>query len=388
MNHSIFVGIDVAKHYHDAHIFNQNTGEVIHPHFHFVNDSTGFEALLHLVSTFNKDEVLFGVESTGRYHIQLVKYLHHKGYSIGILNPLQTNRLREVELRQTKTDKIDARIIVQALLLNYHQEYTETNYDDLKYLSRARHSWVKERSKLKVDVINCLDTLFPEYAAYFKGAGVHSKTSYNILKKYPSAHYISQARIDGLSNKFVRVLKHATPEGLKELAQSSIGRHSKAIAYQLIATIDRIDFISKQICELDKQIDVHLQLLDSPILSIPGISNVLAAAILGEIGNIKRFSNASKIIAFAGLNPKVHQSGNFIAANMPISKRGSRLLRYALIKAASIIWLHDPTFKAYYLRKKATGKHHNVVLGHVAHKLVFVIYRLIDNGIMFEKGYN
>ncbi|TLG75470.1 IS110 family transposase [Culicoidibacter larvae] len=316
----------------------------------------------------------------------MTRYLRHCGYTIGVLNPLITNRLRETQLRQTKTDKIDARVTTQALMLNLHQTFSENTYDELKKASRMRIAWIHERSKLKVDIVNFLDTLFPEYAEYFKNA-IHSKLSYHILLKYTSAQEIASARIDGLSNRFITSHKNRNPFDLKALAKSSIGSHSDILVFQLKATIERIIFINTQIKKLEAYIAAQLQLIDSPILTIPGISNILAATILGEIGDISKFSTPSKIIAFAGLNPRKYQSGQYDSGSLPLSKRGSRSLRYALFQAAQMIWRFDPTFNNYYQRKKNAGKHHFVVIGHITHKLVNVIFHLLTTNSSFVKGY-
>lgn len=289
MNHSFFIGIDVAKYHHDAFILNNDTGEILHENFRFDNNFSGFSSLLDYISDIPKASILFGVGSTGRYHQLLARFLHSHGYYVGILNPLQTNRLREVELRQTKTDKIDARIITQALVLKYHKPYCEETYEELKNLSRIRLSWVQERSKLKVDIVNCLDVLFPEYASFIS---IHSKCSYSILKKYSSAVQIANARIDSISNVFISFSKGRTPEKLKTLARQSIGSHSSSLVFQLRMTIKLIESITSDIEEVESLMKDHLDTLNSPITSIPGISTVLASTILGEIGDISRFSSS------------------------------------------------------------------------------------------------
>lgn len=384
MNHSFFVGIDVAKHHHDAFILNNDTGEVLYDQFHFDNNFLRFSSLLEILSGIPKDAILFGVESTGRYHLLLARFLHSHGYKVGILNPLQTNRLHEVELRQTKTDKIDARIITQALIHNYHKPYCEECYEDIKLLSRMRMSWVHERSKLKVDIVNCLDVLFPEFASF---VGIYSKLAYSILKKYSSAFQISNARIDGLSNTFTSFSKGRTPDKLKQLAKQSIGSHSSSLVFQLHITINRIESITSDIIEVESLMKEHLDALHSPITSIPGISTVLASTILGDIGDVSRFSTARQLIAFSGLYPRVYQSGQYNALNLSLSKRGSSVLRYALIQAASLIWRFDPTFRTYYERKRDVGKHYRVALCHIAKKLTHVIFTLLKTNTLFIKGY-
>ena len=120
------------------------------------------------------------------------------------------------------------------------------------------------------------------------------------------------------------------------------------------------------------------------IMSIPGISYTNGALILGEIGDINNFESADKLLAYAGLDPSVYQSGKYDASQNTISKRGSKYLRYALHLASNIIWHHDSTFRDYYNKKLKEGKHHFVILGHIDKKLVRIIYTILKKDIPFS----
>ena len=124
--------------------------------------------------------------------------------------------------------------------------------------------------------------------------------------------------------------------------------------------------------------------LDSVILTIPGISCVEAGMILGEIGDIHRFSSPSKLLAFAGLDPSVYQSGNFNASHTRMSKRGSRVLRYALVYAALNVVRNNDVFHAFYDAKRAQGKNHYSALGHCAGKLVRIIFKMLTDNVEFN----
>lgn len=95
--------------------------------------------------------------------------------------------------------------------------------------------------------------------------------------------------------------------------------------------------------------------------------------ILDEIGNIYRFFSPKKLLAFVGLDPSVYQSGNFNAKHTRMSKRGSRVLRYALINAAYNVVQNNAIFTAYYDKKIAENRTHYKALVHCAGKLVRVI---------------
>ena len=124
---------------------------------------------------------------------------------------------------------------------------------------------------------------------------------------------------------------------------------------------------------------------DSVIMTIPGIGYINGGMILGEIGNIHRFSSPCKLLAFAGLDPSsVYQSGNFQAHRTKMSKRGSKVLRYSLINAAHNIVKINAIFKAYYDVKMAEGRTHYNALGHCAGNLVRVIWKMMTNDLEFN----
>ena len=155
------------------------------------------------------------------------------------------------------------------------------------------------------------------------------------------------------------------------------------ISIQITQTIAQIELIESQTSELETIIEVAVDELDSVIMTVPGIGKLNGAMILGEIGDIKRFSNSSKLLAYAGLDPVVNQSGKFSAKRTRMSKRGSKLLRHALINAAWNVSINNDTFKRYYDSKIAQGHSHYSALGHTAHKLVRVIFKLLNDNIPF-----
>ena len=124
--------------------------------------------------------------------------------------------------------------------------------------------------------------------------------------------------------------------------------------------------------------------IDSVIKTVPGIGSLNGAAILGEIGDIHRFDSSCQLLAYAGLDPSVNQSGKFTAQHTRMSKRGSKMLRYALINAAWQATLNNKTFKDYYELKISQGRSHYNALGHVAHKLVRVIHKMMTDDLKFN----
>ena len=142
---------------------------------------------------------------------------------------------------------------------------------------------------------------------------------------------------------------------------------------------------AEQIRILEKKIEEFSRQLNSPIISIPGISHITGMTILAEIGDIKDFPEAAKLISYAGMEPLVYQSGKYDAAHMPISKHGSRYLRKALYQAVFTVCRYDPTFQTYYTKKRDQGKSHRCAQGHCVRKLLRVIYKLLSDDIPFDR---
>jgi len=383
----IFVGIDIAKNFHFASVVNSDLEVLVKP-FKFSNDQPGFELLLSHISKYNQSDILIGLEATGIYGDNLISFLFYKGFKIGRINPIQSDSLRASNIRKTKTDKIDTLLICKCLILKDYTLITEIDINmlELRSLCRFRIDIKKTQSKCKCQLVSCIDVVFPELATIFKD--LHCKSSYALLSKYPSAKIIAKTRIDAIYN-----IIHAASRGafdkqkaidLKNAATNSIALQNSSIELQIKLLIKQINNLQEQINLLDSEITNIMKRLNSPITSIPGIGNWLGAIIISEIGNISKFSSPTKLLAFAGLDPTVIQSGNSNVTNTKISKRGSKSLRYAINTAASLIIWKNSTFHDYYITKMAQGKSHLNAIGHVSHKLTRVIFKLLSTNTVFS----
>ena len=382
----VYIGIDIAKFKHFASVVSSD-GKVIVKPFPFENSRQGFMKLIEEIENFQ--DCLIGLESTGHYAENLIQFLYERDYPIAVINPIQTDSLRDSNIRKTKTDKIDTMLIVQCLMLKKYSLVSSKNIDMIKLrrLSRFRLEMVQQQTRIKTQLAGCLDIVFPELAHFFKG-NLHLKVAYALLEKYPSAKVIRSARIDGLTN-----LLYNNSHGrynqekalqLKSLAKESVGLDNPAIELQIQCLIKQLHLYQKQIQDIDHSIMTLMEIINSPILTIPGVSYTLGSMIISEIDDIKRFSNPSKLLAFAGLDPVVKQSGNFQSDSLKISKRGSTYLRYAIYRVAFLIIYNNETFYNYYIEKRAQGKNHRVALGHVCNKLVRIIFKILTDDIPFN----
>ena len=371
----VYVGIDIAKLNHYASAIDSDGVVLIEP-FEFLNDNDGFYMLLSKLNPFEKDSIIVGLESTAHYGNNLVSFLVSKGFHVCVINPIQTASLRKNNIRKTKTDKVDTLVIAKAVALMDHPRFV-TLYDialmQLKNLGRFRMKLVKQRSRTKIQLTACLDQVFPELQYFFK-SGIHQKTVYAILKEAPSASQIASMHLTHLKNLLVsnsqgRFKKEMALE-LRVLAQKSVGTVDRSLSIQITQSIAQIQLLDRQIDVVESEIRDIVISLDSVIMTIPGIGPINGGMILGEVGDINRFSKPRKLLAFAGLDPSVYQSGNFIAKKTKMSKRGSSALRYALMNAAHNVVKYNQTFKEYYDSKRSEGRGHYNALGHCAGKLV------------------
>ena len=382
----VYIGIDIAKFKHFASVVSSD-GKVIVKPFPFENSRQGFMKLIEEIENFQ--DCLIGLESTGHYAENLIQFLYERNYSVALINPIQTDSLRDSNIRKTKTDKVDTMLIVQCLMLKKYSLVSSKNIDliKLRRLSRFRLEMVQQQTRIKTQLTACLDIVFPELAHFFKG-NLHLKVSYALLEKYSSAKAIRSARIDGLTNLLYNNSRgkynYEKALQLKALAKDSIGLDNPAIELQIQCLIKQLRLYQKQISDIDISIMTIMEIINSPILTIPGVGYTLGAMIISEIDDIKKFSNPSKLLAFAGLDPVVKQSGNFQAEHMKISKRGSTYLRYAIYRVAFLIIYNNETFHNYYLDKRSQGKSHRVALGHVCNKLVRVIFKILTDEIPFN----
>ena len=383
----IYVGIDVAKETHVAAAMDSD-GVVLLDPFAFQNDHEGFQLLKAKLETLDKNDLLIGLESTAHYAENLIFFLHAQGYRLAVINPVQTAAMRKTGIRKTKTDKIDSLLICKTLALSSFRLYTENDVKtlQLKSLCRFRQKLKKSKARLKIQLVSYVDMIFPELQFFFK-SGLHIKTCYELLKAYSSPDDIAALHLTKLSNLLSKASRgrfgKEDARSLKSLAASSVGVKNTYISIQITQTIAQIELIESQLDELEQIIGQAMDELDSVIMTVPGIGKLNGAMILGEIGDIHRFSHPSKLLAYAGLEPVVNQSGRFTAKRTRMSKRGSKVLRYALINAAWNVSLNNDTFKRYFDSKIAQGHSHYDALAHTAHKLVRVLFKLLTDNAAF-----
>ena len=385
----IYVGIDIAKLNHFASAISSDGEELIKP-FKFTNDADGFQLLSSHLDSLPDDSFIIGLESTAHYGDNLVRFLVNEGHKVCVINPIQTSTLRKNNIRKTKTDKVDTYIIAKALMLQQSHRFVtvdDINLMDLKALGRFRQKSLKQRTRLKIQLKTYVDQTFPELQYFFK-SGLHQKAVYALLKEAPSAKDVASMHLTHLAHLLECAshghFKKETASQLRVLARKSVGSPDSALSIQVVHAIEQIELLDSQLNHVEAEMTDIMKYLDSVIMTIPGIGYINGGMILGEIGDIRRFPGPKQLLAFAGLDPSVYQSGNFQAKHTRMSKRGSKVLRYALMNSAHNVVKNNSTFKAYYDAKMAEGRTHYNALGHCAGKLVRIIYKMLTDKVEFN----
>lgn len=384
------VGIDIGKNHHEASIVSPE-GKQIGRSLRFATTHKGADSLMSFIfKNIGNSPCVFGMEATGHYWYPIYSFLKAKGYTIYVINPIQSDSLRKMYIRQTKNDSIDSFLIAE--VIRFGQFGTTSMADEnilaMRQLCRYRDSVISSRTEIKLRIGTIMEQIFPEYEKQFSSLWL--STSMGILEKYLTPENIENAPIDELfeiiKDKSHNKLTMKKAISIREAAADTFGIKiaQDAFSFQLKQLIDRMNFHDKQIEALDIEIMKYYEQFDCYLHTIPGIGIIGAATILAEIGDISRFKNSSALVAFAGIDPTVRQSGEFNSTHNHMSKRGSPYLRHAIFLAATTCSFHNSPLNAYYKKKRDQGKHHLTATGAVARKLTTVIYAVLRDSKPYE----
>lgn len=384
-----FVGIDVSKDKFDTCGIRGDEAKLFQ--FSETMDRKGFDKLKGHLAAVSISSVLIGMESTASYHVNLFSYLVSEGYHVILINPLLISNYMKMQLRKTKTDKKDAFVIAKFLLTNGDtliQRATPSLISDLRDLARQRESLVDEMTSLKIGVKRLLNITFPELEQM---TGIFTKAILKLLQRYPSAFALRDADLDQLSRMLIADSyghkREAFAAALIKAARLSVGSHSPAketILKQKIMLLLHLEEALQEITDMLIEMSRKLMEEDINILtSIKGIGDETAANFLIEMGgDITQYERSGKIIALAGLDPAVYQSGKHDGKGR-ITKRGNRHLRRIIWMMTTGVIHYSDIFKAYYLKRRKEGLPYKMAVLATAHKLIRVIYAMLTQRTTF-----
>lgn len=374
-----FAGIDISKYKHDCCIISAADQKVL-AKFTFKNNKLGFE---HLLTAFNSlsnpEDIKIGFESTAHYSLNIELFLENAHHSFMEVNPLLIKEYKKSSsLRRTKTDSVDCESIARWLMTVEYKPHSKGFYHaySLKSLTRLRDRFIRQRSFYLVKITNVLDHTFPEFKPFFNQR--LSKTALYLLENYGSAERM--ARMNSASYDKLRSISRGkfSPRQflqLKELAINTVGVNNSIFDIELNSLLTLYKSLVKEIGTLEEEINRLIEEVHPHYMTVPGIGPISAAVIYSEYGDISNFSNPGQMLAFAGIEPGINESGTESHGGRMV-KRGSSQLRYTLINCCLPLIRFDMTFATYYAKKRAEGKPHRVAITHVAKKLVRVIYAL------------
>lgn len=383
------IGIDVSKYKHDCIIVDDDTGLIVRDVFSFDNTRTGFNQFLDVLLTLDPlRKKKIGFESTGHYQDNLKIFLRNEGLEFMEINALLVHKFRSSQtLRGVKTDKTDAMLIANYLSKMDYKPYPKIVYNilALRALCKRHFDLTNERTKYLVRITNFLDRTFPELKPFFKG-NLKSKTLMFLLHNYGLPSKI--ANMNTASYNLLRTTSYgkfsvAQFVKLKELAQQTVGFSYETDAFEIRSLLAIYDAINKELSLVETHISTMMSKSKSKLPTIKGIGIVSAATILAEIEDISRFSSPDKLLAFAGLDPRLYQSGTQTFKGR-MNKKGSAVLRRVLMNSATSLLVFNPAFYDYYRRKRDEGKAHRVALSHLARKLVRLIFKIETDQIDFD----
>ena len=382
-----FIGIDISKYKHDCCIISAANQKVVSKVI-IKNNKAGFNELLTIIhSLANPADRRIGFESTAHYALNLELFLENSLLTFMEVNPVLISEYKKSKtLRRTKTDSVDCESIARWLMTVEYKPHSKGFYHaySLKSLTRLRDKLIRQRSFYLVKITNVLDHTFPEFKPFFNER--LSKTALYLLENYGSAE--KMARMNSASYEKLRSVSRGkfSPQQflrLKELAVNTVGVNNSIFDVELNSLLSLYKSLVKEIDTIKKEINQLIEEVHPHYMSVPGIGPLSAAVIYSEYGDISNFTNPGQMLAFAGIEPGINESGTESHGGKMV-KRGSSQLRYTLINCCLPLIRFDMTFATYYAKKRGEGKPHRVAITHVAKKLIRVIYALESQDIDFN----
>lgn len=387
------IAIDVSK--GKSHVCAYATKDVmVQKPIEILHDREGFKILDDLYNRLNTVEgspPIFIYETTGIYHRPLKRYLKDKHYPQCEVSPLLAAKHRKNSgIRVPKSDKADPKSLAR---LSYDGDIplspnSDEVYYELLQLDRSYQALTKLMVTCKVHFKEKLDILFPRFEDCFDN--VFLPYYLNLLEAYPHPELILHKRSDAIEHRLIKdglQSGRAQPiaQKLKAYCQNCVpGTSSESVDTQILKWfIQQIKVYTEERTHIIEQMTSMVETfpLFEQLKSIPGIGPLLAVRLIAELGDLSRFRNMRQIIAYAGLDPLVYQSGQKDGKHLGISKKGNRYLRTILYQVIGInIQVStDHPIKTYVQKKKQTHPNKSAKIAGCA-KLLRIIYSLYHSG--------
>ena len=399
----LLVGIDVGKTRHCA-CFMVSSGKVLRRKFFFTNTIDGFNKLLRQAKFYQKKEslprVLFGMESSGQYWIQLYEFLDLQGKRAVTVSPLAVRRNREtIDVSRDKSDPKDAYNVVDLIYQGkfYLPIYRDKQIRQLKRLMQVYHKLMQQKASLRCRLRGVVGYIFPELERYF--CDITAKSMVLILENFPFPQWIRKLERKEFTCFLVKRnprLSWKRAEEIYDLAGRSVGikGEEEAVFLEIKLLLDELKRTNENIALINTKVNSIVGEREdyALLLTIPGIGPATAAGIIAEIGDIFNFSSGRQLVKLAGFDLCGAQSGTSINTLRHISKRGRKTLRTVLYQAVVSCIRCSSHLRACYLRILANQPNKKKVkpkaMVAIACKLLRIMYRMLTEKKAFNPNYD
>lgn len=381
------VGIDIGKRMHVAAVCRAGELEAERRVLRFSADRSGFRDLgAWLVRQGPVRQVV--MESSGHYWMPLAGELHRAGQAVAIVNPLEAKYFAKSRLQRTKSDPADARTLA-ALGMRDHPESREPLAGaELREAARFAMTLVTEQSKVCQRIIRLVDLGFPELGQAYEDPACTSALA--VLRAAPTAAQAARKQTATLAQVARpgggRRIGEAKATQIRTLAKETIAppELEAQVGFEMRLLIAQHDFLEQQITEAEARVAALLDgELARRLRTIPGVGPAIVATLIAEIGDIHRFGEFDKLVAYVGVHPAERSSGRKGAdpeTSWHMAKTGNAYLRAALYRMAVVGVQHNPVIKAHYARKRAQGKTKMNALGHCMKKALAIVWGVWHGG--------
>jgi transposase len=389
------VGIDVAKRSHVVAAVDAPTGTVRQKALKIEATAAGYAGLCAQLARWGAPPALLvGLEATGCLWEPLHDALTRAGYRVVVLNPRQTAAWAAGLGLRAKTDGLDALTLARGLLAGYGRASVlpSETVQALRELTRARRDLVQSRTAARQRLLDELVVVFPELPGHTPDhcdlatpAVLHLLGAYGSVRALAAAPPAEVAAL--LTERSAGRWGDAQAAALQALAARSAAS-TRAVAARgvVVGTFARhlLD-LQPRIAELEAAIAEALRDDEDArrLRQLPGIGPVHAATIRAELGDVARFAAVDAVVAYAGLDPRTRQSGQFVGQRK-LSKRGPGALRHALYLATLVATRYAPEWHARYQRLLDRGRSKKEALTILSRALLKVIYHLLRTGERYD----
>ena len=367
------VGIDVSMGKSTIAIISTD-GEVISEPFEIEHTKSGFNLVLEKIKDIPKDNVKFVMESTGNYCKSLLKIITDNGYFATVENPLTIKKYCDINIRKVKTDKKDALKIACYGSERWHKliRYTPSDeiYSELRFLSRQYDEQMSLKVMKKIHLSGLIEVTFPGLKKIFNGDSVYMLMLDVYKKYYHPSLVLSKSKssfikdVEKISKKTGHRIGTRVAEEMYSLANECIpsspcNESTQLAVSNCVLLLQNLEEITNNIIAKMDELARRLPEFET-VSNMSGVGNKIRARLIAEIGDVRRFKNSNCLIAYAGIDVPPFQSGQFVATNRRITKRGNKHLRkvgYETMKSLKTVKpTKDNAVYLFILKKENEGK--------------------------------